>query len=440
MRSFFLFNLGLLKSLPSLKSLKVAQAIPVFPASGDQDAFDMPPTELVPDAIALPHLKILDIHAADSFYNNVGGLVYILMYMIMPRLSQFNLVCGAQEIAPAFSIAPLTPHLTRLCDSVQKRDGENCQPELVRSLVIQKRCSGFLVVGGWADSKTASIFHRIDIHDAATEAKRARDKAQFFLSIGDEVSDFPGTVLKDNLDRLFDVLPVKGVESLSVDDTLGEMVKEWPLWWKEVDGQFSSLKNLYLKCNSSVAMFLNVFCNIVNVVNQVHGSALHDSATLDHSQNDTNPADKEKPIYAIPCSLDDMVFPKLKEIHIRFAPYAFRRDSPAFTAFVDALMARSELGIPVEKLTLENCGRLSRRDVEMLREVVAIVEWDEYRRVLLDDETDDFDPSEDSDDTFDSEDSDGEIWGEEEWAAYVAYGEDSGNSDSEWPGIRGSRS
>lgn len=288
------------------------------------------------------------------------------------------------------------------------------------------------------------------------------------------------------MDDVLRALRLDYVEEMVVDETVGKFEVEKREWWREVHRRLPRLERLYISGGRSVDMFLYAFVHKKAATSSSSPSAAAatssgpaSSSTAQDASAHTpypnpDPTHEESELYKTPSSLDELVFPRLQELHLSDVRNSRFFLSPKFfEAFVDALTARRELDVPIKRLEIRGGEVLGKEEVRRLREVVGAVVWDgveddssneeedgdgsgEDEDMDGDDEDDDEDydmdeePSdeEEDEDVYDSEgESDSEDWSDvrSTGEAEVGFGQvlepasDSGNSDFEWPGIRGSR-
>lgn len=473
----------------------MAQAIPLYPVE-NQSAENAP--TVAPNAVLLPNLKILDIDASDSYFNNVQGLAYTLSHMIMPSLSHFEVVCGHEEIenGPAFSLGPLCPLITLNCspksqvldsDSDRGKSIEISEP--LRSIVIEQNWINhcFHIIAGWTDPDTAALFRHKNIHNLTTT--RAKESARVIFSFGDEVWGLSKeNTVKENVEEVLGVLPLGHVQTLTVDTTIGML--DDVRWWTSVHGMFPQLQTLYLSGRGTADMFLFAFINIDQVPDAVspNGNIDHtlawlakhaldpDIAPTNASNNTTQEKREDEKQHPITFTPDNIIFPQLRSLYISTFT-ALPSLSYLLDGFVDALAARRELGAPIEKLEFEgNSGSVLRRYITRLREIVPViivngVSYDGKGSLDGDDDaTMDVEVDTDDEKSGGEEDADDDTEGDSEQSSQDSGMEDdssensarsgiydsggilsmrearevdpyeSGDSDFEWPGIRGSRS
>lgn len=271
------------------------------------------------------------------------------------------------------------------------------------------------------------------------------------------------------MEEVLGALPLEHVQTLTVDCTVG-MLNDVG-WWTSIHRMFPRLENLYLAGEMTAEMFLFAFTNINQIPNAVspsgevgHTLSWFTDQYIAHEDSSTGPGEEkhENMPHNVQFTIDNIVFPRLRSLHMPISPLLAM--FPHFLdMLVDALVARRELGSPLEKLEFRrDMGPVFQRYIGRLREIVPVIlvndvsnhneeafgGGDKYE--AMDTGEGKYGEDEDSDDDMEENLEQGE---EQEWD----YGEnseseesdghgsdsegeaESGDSDFEWPGIRGSR-
>ena len=176
----------------------------------------------------------------------------------------------------------------------------------------------------------------------------------------------------------------------SSEKVLQEFIKCLPL---------SKLKSLVLNAGACKPVFLECFGNL----QQLRSVTLKEGVIHSFLQMLMVKKGKKrdrKSYYKVTC-------PALQSLEIRGAIFSpDHEDGLSFEELEDCLMERCNRNAPLRDLILSDCVNLFEEDVDLLREIVVDVDWDEYEEAYFsydDDDDDDEDEDEDEEEMYSSD-------------------------------------
>jgi len=179
---------------------------------------------------------------------------------------------------------------------------------------------------------------------------------------------------------------------LHIEKMLRECTKDLPL---------SMLKTLHLSMDMSKAVLIECFGRLP----QLRNVTVSSSATLGFIKALTH---KAKGYKRRPKVYYDVTFPALESLEITEAIFSPDHEGGFFfEELQDCLMDRCNRNAEVRKLTLSDCFCLYEHDVDLLRDIVVDVDWDEWEE------------------EYNSEDEDEEEMYSECYSDDYSYGDDS---------------